>query len=143
MTGEVMRAEPLDATRRMTLLGTEVIACENRHMLVAEVARLEHRGEVRRINSAPAWNRDYGQWEMRIRRLKDPRPAWVKPAVITGSITAFAGILVGLVVWLLDTLAAVPLASVLGGALVGLVAVVLVTRSGGKSFSGTFQGRIH
>ena len=97
--------------------------------LVAEVKRQARRGEIRPLTARPAYNQRTGDWEQRVVRLREPAPAWIRPAAIISLVLAGAGILTTLLWWVLTSLATTPLALFL---LAALGALVVIARSGRK-----------
>lgn len=97
--------------------------------LVEEAKRLERRGEVAILDPRPAWSDARRQWEIRVRRVKEPRPRWVKPVIITGCVLAALSALVLAGMWVVSTLAAIP-----GVVLLGLILLLFVgaVAMGGK-----------
>lgn len=126
----VLRAEPLDQTRRMAALGTEVLALDRRWALLAEVNRMEKRGEVRKLGRDPIWDHQAGEWQMRVIRLKKPAPRWRRPLLIAVSILAPLLTFFGLLWWVLTALAALPLMFFCGVAVLALAALVARGRPG-------------
>lgn len=100
---------------------TQIMGGENRWALVAEMNKLANRGEVRIIRRTPWWNHERGQWEVVVRRLKDPAPRWRKPLALTGAALAAIGALG----WIGTMLAATTVGRLMFGAVaaIGLVAV--------------------
>lgn len=127
---QVVRAEPLDRTGRMAALNTELLVLDRRWALLAEVNRMERRGEVRKLRPDPVWNQREGEWQMRVVRLKPPAPAWRRPLLIAVGIATPLLTFLGLLWWVLTALAAVPLLTLLGGAFIGLMVLCAVGRRG-------------
>jgi hypothetical protein len=89
--------------------------------LVEEAKRLERRGEVAILDPRPAWSDVRRQWEIRARRIKEPRPRWVKPVIVTGCVLSGLSALGVAGLWVYATLAAIP-----GVVLLGLVLLIFV-----------------
>jgi hypothetical protein len=102
--------------------------------LMEEANRQAARGQVE-ILSHPRWVSERSQWEITVRRLKDPPPAWRKPVLIGAAVAGLAGGLVAAGWWLLATLAALPGAVLLALILVAFVAFV-AKGHGGSSGKG-------
>jgi hypothetical protein len=138
---QVVRTEPLDATRRMQMLNTETIGHASPHMVAAMVAKLERRGEVSRVTGAITRNPQTNRWEMRVVRHRPPRPAWRLPVLIAVACLVVVALLICLLLSLIATIAAIPIGAIGVGVLVGAGALRVVRP--GRRFSGTFQGRMH
>jgi hypothetical protein len=95
--------------------------------LAAAVLRQARRGEVRPLQARPSYNSRTGEWEIPVLRLRDPAPAWIKPAVITTGILAGIGTLGALGWWMVTSLATLPLGLFLAAA---FAALLLIARSG-------------
>lgn len=95
--------------------------------LVAEVHRQARRGEIRPLTARPSYNTRTGLWEQRALRVRPPTPAWIRPAIIGGGILTGVASLLGLLVWVLTSLAMAPLVLFLAGAGFALLAI---TRAG-------------
>lgn len=95
--------------------------------LTAEINRQVRRGEVRPIDARPYWNDRTGQWEQRVYQLRPRRPLWVRPIAIATAALSVLGILAVLLIWVVTSLAAAPLALFLLGA---LSALMVLTRAG-------------
>lgn len=96
--------------------------------LIAEVHRQARRGEVRPMNGGPSYNNRTGEWEIWVVRLRDPAPAWIRPAAITSGILAALGILVALGWWVLATVSAGPLLAFLAAAGIALAGIARAGR---------------
>lgn len=77
--------------------------------LVAAIQRQARRGEIRPLRAQPVYNSGNGMWEIHVLRLREPTPAWVRPAAITAGILATLGALFMLGWWVLVTVSLVPL----------------------------------
>lgn len=95
--------------------------------LAAAVLRQARRGEVRPYDEGLTWNREEGQWEIRVVRLREPAPAWIRPAIVTTTILAGLSMFILLGWWMMATLAGLPLALFL---IVAFGAICAITRAG-------------
>jgi hypothetical protein len=132
---QVIQARPIarpDATRRM-LLKVEVHEAADKWALLADIHRAERRGLVRALSTAPVYNFAMNVWEMKVVRLKYPRPAWVRRTLIASVITLPTVTLLGLIWWTLTALSAPALAGMLGFILLLLLAGAAAGRSRGGS----------
>lgn len=102
----------------------------DRNVLTAEVRKLTKRGQVRPLHAYPVFSPERGYWEMRVLQLKPPPPAWRRPALVMGAVVAGIGTFFALGWWVLATLAALPLMTLLGFAFVVLAALTAAGRSG-------------
>jgi hypothetical protein len=102
----------------------------DRHELIAQVRKLAKRGQVRPLHAYPVFSPERGYWEMRVLQLKPPPPAWHRPALITAAAGAGIGTFFALGWWVLTTLAALPLMTLLGFAFIALVALLAAGRTG-------------
>jgi len=111
------------ASTRVRAARTEILSAPyvRKWALEEEALRLERRGEVHLLRRKPVWSDERGEWIIPVRRLKDPVPRWVKPAIITGSVLMTLSALCGAGAWLYATLGAVPLACLLLAALASFV----------------------
>lgn len=57
----------------------------SRYSLMAEALRLQRKGVLEIEQDAPTWNDSARRYELRVRRLKEPAPAWTKIVIVTGS----------------------------------------------------------
>jgi hypothetical protein len=132
MSREIMRKRPATVvvdTRQRGQVIRLAAPYVRKAALVEEAKRLERRGEVVILDPRPAWSDARRQWEIRVRRVKEPRPRWVKPVIWTGGVLAALTALVLAGVWVVSTLAAIP-----GVVLLGLVLLLFVgaVAMGGK-----------
>jgi hypothetical protein len=132
---QVVQARPIarpDATRRIRMR-VEVHEAHDRWALLADVHRAERRGLVRALSKAPVYNFAMNVWEMKVVRLKYPKPAWVRRTLIATAIALPTVTLLGLIWWTLTALSAPALAGMLGFILLLLLAGAAAGRSRGGS----------
>lgn len=119
---------------RLTLPRRPVITItanyHDRTALIAQVRKMTKRGQVRPLHANPVYSPERGYWEMRVLQLKPPPTAWRKPALVGLSIVGGMSTMFGLGWWVLATLAALPLATLLGAAFVALCAILAAGRTG-------------
>lgn len=107
----IVRSEPAGSRR-------EILAAPymRKWALLEEANRQADRGEIR-IEGPCVWVRERSEWHVPILRLRDPAPAWRKPALIVAAVLAPVLTLSGLGWWALATLAAIPGGLLLAGIL--------------------------
>jgi hypothetical protein len=85
MPAVIVRAQPpaelLTAGRR------------DRYPLMAAAIRDQRRGLIEIEWDAPRWNQQACRYELKVRRLKEPAPAWRKRAMVTGIALTALGVL--------------------------------------------------
>jgi hypothetical protein len=53
----------------------------DRHVLMARAIQLQRRGHLEIEWEAPRWDQQYGQYLLKVRRLREPAPAWRAPVL--------------------------------------------------------------
>lgn len=128
---QVVSARPIerpDTTRRMRL-NVEVHEAADRWALLADVHRGERRGLIRALSKAPVYNFTMSVWEMKVVRLKHPKPVWMRRLGITAAIVLPVGTLLGMIWWTITALTATALGSMLGLVLLLLAGGLVLGRS--------------
>jgi hypothetical protein len=127
------------ASRRVVAGRTERMAAPHhrRWALVEEVNRQERKGLVKVIRRNPVWVPERGQWEIVVRRLKDPAPPWRKPVLIGGAVLASLGGLFGLGWWVVASLSGPAVLSFLAAVLLVFLGLVITGQRGGGRHGGT------
>lgn len=83
------------ASSRVVAGRTEILGAIDRWQLVAEMHRAERHGEIKVIRRGPVWSTQRGQYEVIVRRLKDPPPRWRRPLLAGGVALVVLGVLAG------------------------------------------------
>jgi len=102
------------ASRRLVAAQTQIMGAADRWALVAEMNRAARNGEVQVVRRQPVWNASAGQYEVVVRRLKDPAPRWRKPVLISSGVAVAFGALAGVGYYLATTTAGLALFTVAG-----------------------------
>lgn len=95
--------------------------------LIAAVSRQAGRGQVRPLDPRPVYDERTGQWCQRVLQLRPPAPAWIRPAIVLGTVLIVLALLGALAWWVLTTLAGSALALF---CLAAFGALVMLTRTG-------------
>jgi hypothetical protein len=122
-------ARIIDARMRTSVvkMRTEVQEGADRWALLCDVRAQERRGYVRSLSKAPVYNFTMGVWEMRVVRIRQPRPAWVQIAVPAALICIPLAAFIGAIWWFLLSLTTVSLIGLCAIALIMLIGLLLVT----------------
>jgi hypothetical protein len=125
----VVDARPIDRRDQTSVvkMQTEVQEHHDRWALLSDVTNQERRGYVRRLTKAPIFNFTMGVWEMRVVRIKQPRPAWMQIAVPAALICIPLAAFVGAIWWFVLSLSTVSLIGLCAIALIMLIGLVTVT----------------
>ena len=113
-----------------------------KHVLMADIARMEQAGEIERLRRKPLWNQDVQLWEIPVRVLREPRrrmSARRKAAIVAGIVIAFLAGMFAAGWWLLTALNTAAFLTFAGAVLAGLVLLMLAGRrsSGGGTVTAT------
>lgn len=87
------------ASRRVTAGRTEIMSSEDRWAVVGASQKAAERGEVQIIRRQPVLNPETMRYEVIVRRLRDPRPRWFWPVIISGLAALALGVLVAFGLW--------------------------------------------
>lgn len=92
-------ASTVVASKRVTRGRKEIMSSADRWAVVGAAQRAAERGEIQFIRRQPVLNAETGRYEVIVRRLRDPRPRWVMPALIGGGALLLLATVTGIGLW--------------------------------------------
>lgn len=124
-------AQIVAAQTAVTTMHTEVQEHHDRWALLCDVRNQERRGYVRALSKGPVFNFTMGVWEMRVVRIKQPKPAWLQVLVPAALVFVPIAVFTGAIWWFLLSLTATALIGLCGVAFLLLAGLIAVTHRRG------------